>query len=191
MRAILGISGKRGTGKSLLAKCLVEIGWRELSFASALKRRVREDFGLTIDQTDGILKEEPTEYQPFTVPLTPRDIMIAYGQFFRSVDRDFWVKQAWRHIEQIPANIPVVIPDVRFLNEVSFLKAKGAMIVRLERDPKLSIYKGEINDPSECELDNYDGFDMIVPQEANQFPEDLSFLAKRIQSIGEAHGAIR
>lgn len=196
MSVILGISGKRGSGKSLLAKFLTEIGWREVSFAAALKRRVREDFALTMEQTDGSEKEKATNYLRFHrtptgerdyMHWTPRKIMIEYGQFFRSVDPDFWVKQAWRQIEQIPKDTPIVIPDVRFLNEVQFLKDRGAMIIRLERDQNLNIYKGYLNDASECELDNYKGFSMIVPAEENRVPEDLRFLALRIQSIQEVY----
>jgi hypothetical protein len=199
MRTILGVSGKRGVGKSLLAKCLTEIGWREVSFATELKKRVRHDFGLTTDQTDGSGKEKTTNYMreyyagmgtTDHVMWTPRNIMIEYGKFFRSVDPDFWVKQAWRQIEQIPANVPVVISDVRFLNEVEFLRAYGAMVIRLERDPKLNIYKCKLNDISEVQLDNYKGFSMVVPQEANQFPEDLRFLAKRLESLREVTCAV-
>lgn len=199
MRTILGVSGKRGAGKSLLAKCLSEIGWREVSFAAALKRRVREDFGLTLDQTDGCCKEKSTDYlreyyagmgTTDHVMWTPRNIMIEYGKFFRSVDPDFWVKQAWRQIEQIPQNTPIVISDVRFLNETAFLKDRGAIIIRLERDPKLNIYKEKLNDITEVQLDNYSGFSMVVPPEANQFPEDLSFLAKRLESLREVTCAV-
>jgi hypothetical protein len=184
---ILGISGKRGTGKSLLAKYLTEIGWREMSFARELKRRVREDFGLGTEHTDGSLKEQPTHYirRSNCTEWTPREIMIEYGQFFRSVDPDFWVKQIFKHIDRIPLETAVVIPDVRFLNEAQYIKYRGGMLVRLERDPKINIYKEELNDASECELDNYPGFNMIIPKEANNFPEDLQFLAKRIQLLGE------
>lgn len=193
---LLGISGKRGSGKSLLASFLVKLGWREVSFAAELKKRVRQDFDLTAVETDGALKESPTQYirrgygglgTEVELPWTPRGIMIAYGQFFRSVDPDFWVKQAFKQIGKIPDDVPVVIADVRFKNEAGYIKDHGGMLIRLERDKKLNIYKNEINDSSETELDKYRHFDMVIGPNDNRVSEDLAFLAKRLQILREQH----
>lgn len=175
---ILGISGKRGTGKSLLASYLVKNhGWREMPLARELKRRVRADFDLTVDQTDGVLKEiiDPR------YGITPRELMIRYGQFFRAIDEMFWVKQVFYHIDRIPEGTNVVIPDVRFKNEARFITSKGGSLVRLERSKDLNVYKTELQDSSETDLDDY-SFPLVVPEERNEVPEDLERLAKHIEN---------
>ncbi len=60
--------------------------------------------------------------------------------------------------------VPVLedLDDVRFPNEVKYLKSLGGKIVRLERFEKLNIYGKNLDDPSETSLDGYDGFDHTI-----------------------------
>lgn len=163
---LIGISGKRGTGKSLLGKILSEqFGFISLSFAKELKERVREDFGLREIETDGEAKEKILpEYG-----LSPREIMIKYGQFFRSIDPDYWVRRTLRRIK---SDGDYCITDVRFRNEADAITKLGGVVVRLERLPKLNIYKGTIDDESENALDSY-SFSSVLTAEHNRTPEDL------------------
>lgn len=163
---IVGISGKRGTGKTTLANMLADkYGFEHRYFAQTLKGLVSQQFGLGYDHVHGHLKEFELKAYP---GWTPRKLMIAVGQFYRSIDELFWVRKT---LENITGH--VVISDVRFLNEVQEIKKRGGIIVRLSRDPKLNIYQGEINDPSETALDDYKDFDIIVPAESNLDMEDM------------------
>src|SRR5260221_726399 len=141
--AIVGLSGKRGSGKDALSSKLIPLGWERVSFADELKKKIRQEFGLTVEQTDGPLKETPCGYRNEEgVELTPRDIMTACGKYYRSIDPMFWVKQAFLPLNdfaEFHSHNPVtlvrklVVTDVRFLNEVGFLRKNEANIVRINR----------------------------------------------------------
>ena len=186
--SIIGLSGKRGSGKDALASKLIPLGWERISFADELKHKIRDEFGLTTEQTDGKLKETPCGYKNEEgVELTPRDIMTLCGKYYRSVDSMFWVKQAFKRVSEkgfgaSDLTRKLVVTDVRFNNEVIFLKNLGAHIVRIARPQELNIYKTIINDYTETSLDNYN-FDHVIPADRNiDFP-DLEREAKLIDEI--------
>jgi hypothetical protein len=189
---IIGISGKRGAGKDLFATILAYRGFKNYPFAGALKERVRQDFNLKKEETDGKFKESPTRFVRYNYKQdnglevvegywTPREIMIAYGQFYRQFDNLFWVKKVFDTLKALPEQSLITISDVRFKNEADYIKEKGGILVRLERDPKLNIYgPNQINDPSETELDDYNGFDFVIPKEHNENPQDLEKAADKL-----------
>jgi hypothetical protein len=185
---LLGISGKRGTGKDLLGAILVnQYGFQRLSFAANLKRLCQVMFHLSEEQTDGTLKEQPSEYvktwvmgangfeQPATY-FTPREIMIATGQHFRRFDPLFWVKPVLREAEQYDR---AVITDVRFRNEAEAIIESGGTLVRLERADSLNPYGPPLPDRSETELDSFP-FDLLLGAEKNLTPRDLEAFAREI-----------
>ena len=184
---ILGISGKRGAGKDLLANILHYRGFRNFSFAGALKEKVRQDFQLTKEQTDGKLKEVETKLRKYSIEpgayWTPRQIMIEYGQFFRQFDKDFWVRKVFESLKAQPDNSLITISDVRFKNEADYIKEQGGFLIRLERNPKLNVYGAPIDDVSEKDLDDYNGFDYVVPQEHNETPQDLERVADKLLEV--------
>lgn len=195
---LIGISGKKGSGKDLLASYLKsKYGFVNIPFAKELKSAVRRDFNLTLEHTDGLLKESKTEYISNIVHAvngmvirtdywTPREIMIAYGQFFRQFDKDYWVKKTFNKIQEIRmfhnygSDARVTISDVRFKNEADYIKSQDGILVRLERKPELNVYKDVSNDISETDLDDYKNFDLVLPEESNITPEDLSKFADGI-----------
>lgn len=192
---LIGISGKRGSGKDLLGSILVnEYGFKRFSFAAAMKKHVRDFMGLTEEQTDGDRKEKPTAYSRGFVPYgnslaydfwTPREIMIEVGQFYRKFDENFWVRKVLRYaLDEKNA----CITDVRFRNEANAIRAAGGLVVRLERKPELNVYKGDIIDPSETDLDGY-VFDYTLPADRNLKPEDLKTFAEGVLSDYQPHMA--
>lgn len=186
---IAGLSGKRGSGKDELSKKLAPLGWERISFADELKKKLRQEFNLTVEQTDGKLKETPCGYiNEEGKELCPRDIMTLCGKYYRSVDPMFWVKQAFKNLDsfaELHKHNPntlvrkLVITDVRFKNEVEFLRNHGSYIIRIERDPALNIYKIPLNDFTETSLDNY-SFDYTITADKNINLADLEREAKQI-----------
>jgi hypothetical protein len=181
---LIGISGKRGTGKDSLASILRnKYGFLNLPFAEELKSAVREEFRLTRDHTDGWLKETPLPTYP---GFTPREIMIRYGQFFRQFDKNWWVEKVFDKMQQIKTlksygdEMRVSISDVRFINEAQYIKKQGGILVRLERKPELNIYKGVVDDISETDLDLYDNFDYTIDSDHNISLSDLEVAADMI-----------
>lgn len=174
---ILCISGKRGSGKSMLAEFLSCYGFRRMSLADDLKNKCMADFGLTDEQVRGAFKESPTQYKRTDGHyLTPRDIMIRCGIYYRSIDPLFWCKQLDRNIDVDDHKI--VIDDIRFLNEIAYFKNLGAKFIRLERKQELNVYKAALDDLSETELDTYDKWDYKLLEEFNQTPQDLEKFAE-------------
>jgi hypothetical protein len=189
MGLLLGISGKRGVGKTLLGTILAEEhGFQLFSFAEALKTHCKQAFGLTSEQTDGILKEAPTNIPRLwvtgpqgSVPVsywTPRDLMISVGQFYRGIDENFWVK---RIMSDAKGSSLGAIHDVRFKNEAKTILDAGGFLVRLERDPELNVYKGTNTDSSETELDTWP-FHFTIGADRNINRASLEVFAREILS---------
>lgn len=169
---LIGISGKAGSGKDLFVSILKEsVPYLEhRKMAGYLKHLCREHFGLTLEQTDGAKKgEHDSRYC-----MTPRQIMIDTGRFYRSIDPHFWIKKLHVDIEQIWAaknNVPVAISDIRFPNEADWVRAMGGVLVRLERSAELR--GGDIDDESETSLDNYKYFDFTFNAASNVNAADM------------------
>lgn len=151
---IIAFSGRRGTGKSVAAQYLVmNYGFKVISFAAKLKEIANILFPFEPKDLYGINKEKPfLEYD-----WSPRDFMIKFGNFLRFWDENYWVNIA---LKGIKGNI--VIDDLRFKNEAKILKEKEAKLIRLERYAKYNPYKGDIDDPSEKDLDSYKDWDFTI-----------------------------
>lgn len=178
---LIGISGKRGVGKSLLGSILVaQHDFEEFSFAGALKLHCQATFNLRDPQLYGDEKERPTLYwnEAEQTWWTPRGIMIAVGNFYRSIDPMFWVKTV---MSQAKAAERACITDVRFRNEARLVRDLGGLVVRLERLPEYNPYKGELDDISERDLDDYP-FDVVLRGDKNKDRKDLEIFAKELLS---------
>lgn len=201
---IIAVSGKARAGKDLLASIAAPHGFKKLAFADPLKERVRKDFGLSLEQTDGALKEAVTNYQkpPYglddmyhTRYWTPREIMIEYGQFFRQFDKNFWVNQVINTICKENTLVQLatfkesnyIITDCRFPNEIEALRNIGSFTVRLERhsDRDNLVSDATKSNISETALDDYKEWDFKLDAENNKTPEDLKrFFSLVLDQIG-------
>jgi len=143
---IIGVSGKARSGKDTFAEMLA----RELqtqtgqsyvlmAYAHELKLKVQKDFDLSYEQLWGDNKEiEDNRYRKHTRKdgysyWTPREIMQNYGQFFRTINYDFWVDHLFNVIEEKEYK-NVIITDGRHINEVNAVVDRGGFHVRVERE---------------------------------------------------------
>lgn len=76
-------------------------------------------------------------------------------EWARAQDPKVWINIVKRRIEEMPANVPIIITDVRFQNEAEMLSHLGFQLIRIKRDP---IHRTEIlntNHSSETALLDY------------------------------------
>ena len=122
MKMIVGISGNRCVGKDSFYTMLSKLHpttAKRYAFADALKQDlfllIHEQFDMNIFNVSGEDKE------------IIRPILIGYGNAWRMVDIDHWVKISIKHIESEleldPTILPVVV-DIRYKNELEYLRYK-------------------------------------------------------------------
>lgn len=115
---IIGIAGYAGVGKDTVADLL---GYPKVSFATALKNDLAPLIArLGIDPTVREQKEKV------------RDLYVEYGRTARSINPRFWIDRIRKEIDW--TQHAVVIPDVRYWNEVLWIKEQGGCWFWLKRD---------------------------------------------------------
>jgi len=154
---VVGISGKKRSGKDTMADVFVEEGFERHAFAEPIKDACRTIFNFSDDQVDGDRKEETDPYWE----RTPREVMQHFGTdaFRETYGEEVWVDSL---IQRLRLRLPpaAVVKDVRFPNEVTGLQERaGAEVIRIDASERLD---QDDSHASETALDGYDGFDRIV-----------------------------
>ncbi len=128
---VIALTGLAGSGKSTASKYLVEKhGYQLVKFAGPLKDMLRA-IGLSEEQIEGSLKEEPCEWLQGA---TPRHAMQTLGtQWGRDcIGPSFWIELWVRRVNQIiAAGGHVVVDDCRFPNEANEARKLGGVVWRL------------------------------------------------------------
>jgi len=183
---LIGISGRKNSGKSTLAEELCKkYNGVQIAFADPLKWVAVNIMGLPAAQVYGNdeAKKNKTQYQWKDMPfehtrsaedyLTVRNMLQVFGtEIFRRIDPDIWVKALIRRIDSCYKNEElVVVDDVRFPNEVKGLQSKGGYVIRLTRGVMLDEHV------SETSLDCWQGFDYKVIGDCNK-EETFDFVQK-------------
>lgn len=154
---VVGISGKKRSGKDTMADVFVEEGFERHAFAEPIKGAAKMIFNLTDDQVDGDRKEDRDPYWE----QTPREIMQHFGTdaFRETYGKEVWVDSL---IQRLRLRLPpaAVVKDVRFPNEVRGLQERaGAGVIRIDASERLD---QDDSHASETALDGYNGFDLTV-----------------------------
>lgn len=137
---IIGLLGFISSGKGTAGEYFVEQGYTSLSFADSLKNATSAIFGwdraLLEGDTDESreFREQVDQFwsNKFGKDITPRYILQYMGTEVcrHNLLDSIWVDSLERKIHQ---HQNVVITDVRFNNEISFLKALGAKFIQVDR----------------------------------------------------------
>jgi CO dehydrogenase nickel-insertion accessory protein CooC1 len=178
----IGITGKARSGKDTFAELLANALFNKngqrfvlMAYAHELKLRVQREFDLSYEQLWGDEKESlDRRYRRPTKPYshhsedgelpnscwTAREILQAYGQFYRTIDYNFWVKALFNIIEDKEYE-NVIITDVRHPNEADPIVERGGIIIKVTRDSKDKIHGAQ--HISETAMDDYSpiGFHVI------------------------------
>ena len=138
---IIGISGKKGAGKDTV--CGAIWGDQEQAFHVGFVDAIQElVFSLypeiEVDSWQGLSRQK-VKSQVLECGLTVREVLQEVGNFFRSLDPDFWVKQWKRKVECVKAELGpgtlVLNSSVRYPNEVKAIQDMGGKVIRLTRTP--------------------------------------------------------
>jgi hypothetical protein len=150
---VIGISGKKKSGKDTVANILLMMNDGlnlKYSFGTEVKKEIATACNCTVD----FIEANKDLFRP---------MLQWWGTEYRRqlFGHDYWIKKMRQALEQFQENNIklVVIPDVRFENELRFLRIEwGAPIYRIER------VNGECNDmhPSEIALDGESDFDFVL-----------------------------
>lgn len=159
---IIGFSGRKQSGKDAAIRgAVARIGpsATRFAFADRIKEIARDIWDLTVEHTDGAMKGVRFRTPPIRmdyflpemseatglalvaqgcVAHSPRELMQFLGtEYVRTIDPDYWINLLLDHI--IPSTLDghdstALIADVRFPNEVDAIRARGGVIVRINRD---------------------------------------------------------
>lgn len=157
---IIGIAGKKGSGKDTLGEYLVnKYGYTRYAFGDPVKEISKILFGFNDEQLYGEKKEEMTNYG-----ITPRTCFQKIGtEFGRDIIHNIFPElnieknNLWIEIfnRKCNDNINLVITDVRFENEVNAIKKQGGKIIYID-----SVYS-DIYDEHISENNNLD-YDFLI-----------------------------
>lgn len=143
---IVGLLGFINNGKGTVANCLVNnYGFRQDSFASSLKDACAVIFGWPRSMLEGDTKEsrewreEVDEWwsEKLNIPnFSPRLALQLIGTdaLRDNFHPDLWFLTLQNRVRKNP-NQHVVISDVRFPNEIKFIKEQGGTLIKINRGP--------------------------------------------------------
>jgi predicted kinase len=130
---LIGICGLKGSGKSEVAKRLeVALSAQRVRFSGPLKGMLRS-LGLTEDEIEGSLKEQPCDK---LCGQTPRHAMVTLGTEWgrELIGHDIWIN-AWQRnaTAHLVKGSNVITEDLRFPNEYEALVGAGGIVLRVAR----------------------------------------------------------
>lgn len=187
MPTVIGVSGKIYTGKSTVSRFLKDWGvvrsWRD--FGDEIKKETAETFQFPLEYCYTEEGKETVIFHP-RLPggaLTVRRILQWWGtDVRRAEDPHYWVEKmrSW-----IMANRPdsLVIGDVRFWEEVEFVRHAGGWLFRILPFPGWSPGATALH-RSETDLDQWTGWDRVYSPDFGAAA--LRRVARDIEAINTA-----
>jgi hypothetical protein len=144
---LIGLIGKKRSGKDTFARALSPLGIQRFAFADPLREALLtlnpiifgyDDFASPPMEGDTRLADLINEYgwevakDQFS---EVRYLMQNYGVGIRKIDPDFWLRATSQQVDaaRFQQGHDCVITDVRFPNEAEWIKAAGGVLVRLYR----------------------------------------------------------
>ena len=175
---IIGISGKKGSGKDTFAKLLQN----QLELATCKTVKI-DSFAANLKYCCALISGQPNyvfhnqnmkDNKACFLNLTNRELMQKFGDLTRSLDKDIWIKSLFsKYLDNPPEYL--IVSDVRFKNEAAHINKLGGILIRIESDRVKENYH-----ISETELDNYPNFDLEITNNKSESLEQLKNKAKEV-----------
>lgn len=149
---IIGFSGKKQSGKTTVSEFLLSEISSALSrsFAFYLKEVVAACFDDTIVRYGKTYDTDEGKSDVLPCHKTVREVLQIVGtDMFRSLDSKCWIRPFEKWCRNVSDCSLIVVPDVRFPNEVRCIRDLGGVVIRLLRAPFGDVDKHE----SETALD--------------------------------------
>jgi hypothetical protein len=174
---LIGFCGRANAGKTTAAKIFIEKGgFYQAKFAAPLKLALRTAYGLSIEHTDGPLKEVPTQ---LLGGKTPRDAMEWFGEESRKrFGQDVWVKRWFDlHSGDLSYGKNFVFDDVRNEIEARAIQDRGGYVVRISNN------RTDCREPfpSETRLDRIFQNATLLNQSKSDFEQNVHHLLSRLK----------
>lgn len=185
---IIGISGLAGSGKDTIADMFIKQGnIVKISLADPIKRICRDLWGFSLDQLWGPSERRNQEDPRYPLPdgscLSARKALQLLGtEGLREIDNDVLIRYLIRTANKLTNEIGysytkenglfplplnktlfVVVPDIRFSNELNNIKQFGGKIIKVKR-PNSGLKGNLAKHKSEVELINIKDkeFDFVI-----------------------------
>ena len=159
MPKLIGVSGKKRVGKDTFFDITDKIykeRFTRKKFADKLKHISSIITGLPIDI---FYKGDYSMYLPdWGMDIRTLQQKIGTEAFRNNVNPDTWVLALFSDFSSVDAESQWIITDVRFPNEVEYIKKYGGVIIRIEND---NLDNSDTH-YSETALDNYKDWDFVI-----------------------------
>ena len=149
MVPVIGFVGFIGSGKGTAGDILCERGYIKESFAKGVKDVAAQMFGWKRHLLEGDTEEsrqfrenpDPFWSDRFGRPFTPREALQKMGtEVGRDVfHQDFWILQMENRLRF--HDDPIVVTDVRFPNEIEWIRKVGGKVFEIQRGSTPPWYK--------------------------------------------------
>ena len=196
---IIGIHGKFRSGKDTVARLFAQ------NLTSLNQTITRHAFADSLKEIVEILTGEirTTVIPGYTI--SPRDFSeeqknkyldsweMTLGTMLQKLGTDvmrnnfnelIWIHSMWTKIKDKYQDEIIIVTDVRFLNELAFLKKMGAILIKVEGDPSGMAVTSTRNNihQSETDLDNYNDFDFVIKnnETLEKLEQKIIFISSQI-----------
>ena len=191
---IIAISGKLSSGKTLSASLLYKMFMDDSSLKPKLKsiaKPVYEIASILTSQNLSFIQDNKSERSDYG--MTYREILQLIGQQYREdISDEIWLDILFSDSYN-PTNDIVIIDDLRYQNEVDYIKRKGnSFFIRLERDStpintnivdhmvkEYEKKKNILQHPSETQLDKFVGWNTTISNK-DDIPSLIGKLKKNV-----------
>ena len=169
---IIGISGKKRSGKDTIFKLIKELNGilpLRAAFGDQIKEEVAEVTGVDVDH----IEENKEHFRP---------MLQWWGADFRRHynGESYWLDKMLAKMQTVAGKEVLVVTDVRYPNEAELVKQAGGIMIRVDRRTGL-----EDAHSSENLLDDFEGFDYRLTNNGTMFD-----LKEKVRWIVDHHCCI-